>query len=70
MIAGACGVAALSGTALSAARVLSNCRAYRVLLPSDPSGAEVRLDGALIWGAGLVFAVVITGIRAMFLRRA
>jgi len=63
------GAAALSGAVLSAARVLSNYREYRALLPSDPSGAEIYLDGAWIWGAGLVFAIVIAAICGFLLLR-
>jgi hypothetical protein len=63
------GVAALSGAALSAARVLSNYREYRALLPSDPSGAEVYLDGVWIWGAGLLFTIVIVPICGVLMLR-
>jgi len=71
IIAGSVGAAALAGAALSAARVASNYRQYRALLPSDPSGAEVYLDGAWIWGAGLASTIVIAAICAVLaLRRA
>jgi len=69
IIAGSVGVAALSGAVLSAGRVLWNYREYRALLPSDPSGAEIYLDGAWIWGAGLVFAIVIAAICGFLLLR-
>jgi hypothetical protein len=69
IIAGCGGAAALSGAALAAARVLSNYREYRALLPSDPSGAEVYLDGVWIWGAGLLFTIVIAAICGVLVLR-
>jgi hypothetical protein len=49
--------------------VLSNYREYRALLPSDPSGAEVYLDGVWIWGAGLLFTIVIVPICGVLMLR-
>ena len=69
IFAGIMGTGAAAAAILCLRNVLSEYREYRALLPSDPSGAEVYFDGALIWGAGLGIALFVSVIAFWFTRR-
>jgi len=69
IIAGILSIGSAVAAILGLKNVLSEYREYRALLPSDPSGAEVYLDGALIWGAGMGVALFVSVIAFWFARR-
>lgn len=43
-------------------RVWGNLRGYLALRAADPSGAEVYLDGAWIWGAPSLVALLVAAL--------
>jgi len=68
-IAGLGAATASAGAAVTVTNALSNYREYRALATSDPSGAELYLDGVWIWGAGLAFTLVIAAICSVLVLR-
>ncbi|HET9792879.1 MAG TPA: hypothetical protein VFS34_00335 [Thermoanaerobaculia bacterium] len=58
-------VAAFIAVGFAFTRAAGSWRQYRACMPVDPSGAEVYLDGAEIWGGAGVAAVAIGGIAAI-----